>query len=97
MSYNLEHRTTRKITTGTDKKLGSTIEKDGVNFALFSQYAQEVFLLLFDTPNGEPTDIIKIESRSENIWHVCVHGIKDGQLYGYKIRGEYNPAAAPGR
>ena len=93
MSYNLEHRTTRKITTGTNKILGSTIEKDGVNFAFFSQYAQEVFLLLFDTPHGEPTDIIKIENRSEDMWHVCVHGIKDGQLYGYKIRGEYNPAA----
>jgi len=91
MSYNLGHRTTRKITTGTNKKLGSTIEKDGVNFALFSQYAQEVFLLLFDTPNGEPTDIIKIESRSKDIWHVCVHGISPGQLYGYKVRGEYNP------
>jgi glycogen operon protein len=93
MVYILEHRTNKKLSSGSHGALGATLEQDGVNFALFSQYAQEVFLLLFDTPNGEPTDIIKIESRSEDIWHVYVHGIKAGQLYGYKVRGEYNPAA----
>ncbi len=93
MKYELKTDTNLKLSPGTDKKLGATLEGNGVNFAIFSQYANEVFLLLFDTPEGKPTDIIGIDSHNENIWHVFVHGIKAGQLYGYKVRGDYNPGA----
>ena len=53
--------------------------------------AREVFLLLFDTPDGEPTDIIRLQDRDKYIWHARVEGLKAGQLYGYKVRGEYRP------
>ncbi|MCM8774786.1 MAG: glycogen debranching protein GlgX [Candidatus Omnitrophica bacterium] len=91
MPYALEHKTRRKISAGSPHPLGSTPSPDGVNFAIFSGCAQEVFLLLFDRPEGLPTDVIKLEHRSENVWHVFVHGIQPGQLYGYKIRGDYRP------
>jgi isoamylase len=64
----------------------------GVNFAIYSQHAGEVFLLLFDRPDGDPTDIIRLEHRTKFIWHTFVHGVKAGQRYGYKIRGAFNPA-----
>jgi isoamylase len=87
----LEHRTTKTLEEGPAYPLGATLDPDGVNFALYSKHAAEVFLLLFDTPDGEPTDVIQLQDRDKLIWHTKVKGLKAGQLYGYKVRGEYRP------
>lgn len=92
MGYELKHRTNRKVSSGKYYPLGAALYKDGVNFAVYSQNASEVFLLLFDRPDGEPTDIIKLENRTKYIWYTFVHGLKAGQLYGYKVKGDFNPA-----
>jgi len=89
--YQLEHRTTKTITRGTHYPLGATPTPTGVNFALYSQHATDVFLLLFDKADGDPTDIIRLEERDRFVWHALVEGVNAGQLYGYKVRGEYRP------
>jgi pullulanase/glycogen debranching enzyme len=88
----LQTRTKRKVSEGKFYPLGATLTTDGVNFAVYSQNAREVYLLPFDRPDGEPTDLIRLENQSRYIWYAHVRGLKAGQLYGYKIRGEYNPA-----
>ena len=90
MEYTLEHKTNKKLTHGLSRPRGAIVKKTGVNFSVFSKYAKEVYLLLFDTPLGEPTDIIKL-SHTGHVWHVFVCGIGDRQLYGYKVKGDYNP------
>lgn len=91
MAYELKHRTTKVVEKGAYFPLGATLTPDGVNFAIYSKNASEIFLLLFDSPGGEPTDIIKMPNRDKFIWHVLVKGLRAGQLYGYKARGEYRP------
>jgi glycogen operon protein len=91
MPYALEHRTSKTVERGSHYPLGATMARDGVNFALYSKHASEVFLLLFDRPDGEPTDIIRMPYRNKFIWHALVQGIRPGQLYAYKVRGEYRP------
>jgi isoamylase len=93
MPLEIKHKTRKTISDGKFYPLGATIEKEkrGVNFAIYSQNAKEVFLLLFDTPDGEPTDIIKIENKTRNVWHAFIHDLKKGQLYAYIIRGDYKP------
>ena len=91
MAYVLKHRTTKSVAKGVNFPLGATLTPDGVNFALYSKNATEVFLLLFDKPDDEPTDIIQLNNRDKFIWHALVKGLKAGQLYGYKVRGEYRP------
>src|SRR4029450_7555822 len=91
MPSQLEHRTTKTITKGSHYPLGGTLTPRGVNFALYSQHATDVFLLLFDKPDGDPTDIIRLEERDRFVWHAQVKGVHAGQLYGYKVRGEYRP------
>ncbi len=93
MKYRLEHKTKRKLSPGSFHPQGATLTPDGVNFALHSQRAREVFLLLFDRADRPPTDIIKLENYSRRIWHVFVHGCTAGQLYAYKVRGDYHPLA----
>ncbi len=87
----LEHRTTKTVDRGNPFPLGATLVDDGVNFALYSKHATEVFLLLFETPAGEPTDIIRLEEREKFIWYALVKGVKADQLYGYRVRGDYRP------
>jgi len=91
LAYELEHSTRRTVTKGTNYPLGATLTPDGVNFAVYSRQATNVFLLLFDTPDGAPTDAIELHERDKFVWHAHVRGVKPGQLYGYKVRGEYRP------
>jgi len=91
MDESLSTRTTKTVSAGSDFPLGATLTPKGVNFALFSRNAQEVYLLLYDDPAGEPTDIIRVENRRRFVWSVFVYGLKAGQLYGYKIRGDFDP------
>jgi glycogen operon protein len=92
MPYDLEHKTKRRISEGKYYPLGATVCEEGVNFAIYSQYADQVYLLLFGRSEGEPTDVIKLENRTKYIWYTFVHGLKAGQLYGYKVKGEFRLA-----
>ena len=87
-----EHRTTRRLSPGSIVPLGATLTPEGVNFALFSRNAKEVWLELFDDPADEPTDVIRVEAKSRFIWHVFVHGLKAGQLYAYRVLGDFDPS-----
>jgi glycogen operon protein len=91
MAYDLRHRTTRTLEKGAHYPLGATLTPDGVNFAVYSKDATEVFLLLFEAADGEPTDIVQLRHRTKYIWHGLVKGLQAGQRYGYKVRGEYRP------
>ncbi len=92
MDISLRTMTDKKVSAGVDCPLGATLCGGGVNFALFSRSADQVFLLLFDDPMGEPTDIIPFENRRRFVWSGFVHGLKAGQLYGYKVAGAHDPA-----
>ncbi len=81
----------KEISKGSAEKLGAVLTPQGVNFALYSKYAKEVFLLLFDRTDGDPTDVIPVENKTEDVWHIFIPGLKAGQLYGYKVGGDYNP------
>jgi isoamylase len=80
------------VRPGQHYPLGASVQTGGVNFALYSRHAAEVFLLLFDKEDGQPTDVIKLEARTKFVWHAFVQGLKPGQLYGYKVRGHFDPA-----
>ncbi len=81
----------RTAEKGSPFPLGATLDANGVNFAIYSEHASEVFLLLFDNPDAPPTDTIQLQERDRLVWHGRVDGLKAGQLYGYKVRGDYRP------
>ena len=88
----LTQKTTKIVSDGKWYPLGATLIGEGVNFALYSKHASDVFLLLFDRPEGEPTDIIQLSTRTKYVWHACVQGVQAGQLYGFKVCGPFKPA-----
>ncbi len=85
-----------RVTTrpGHPYPLGATWDGEGVNFALFSENATGVELCLFDHPDQEKeTHTIRIEERTNQVWHVFLPEARPGQLYGFRVSGPYEPQA----
>ncbi|MBI3246226.1 MAG: glycogen debranching protein GlgX [Deltaproteobacteria bacterium] len=77
---------------GQPYPLGATWDGSGVNFALFSQYATQVELCLFDGADGNrETARIRLPEQTDHVWHAYLPGIRPGQLYGYRVHGPYEP------
>ena len=81
-----------KLTTGSPFTLGATPDDKGTNFALFSDHAEGVTLCLFSKDGSKETDRIDLLECTNGVWHGHVEGVKEGQLYGYRVRGPFDPA-----
>src|SRR5215471_16258305 len=70
---------------GQAHPLGATVDKDGVNFSVFSRNATGVELLLFNEHDDvEPIQVIKLDPAANQtffFWHVYVKGLKPGTHY----------------
>lgn len=80
-----------KILPGRAYPLGATYNGRGTNFALFSRNAEKVELCLFDAKGKTETHRIELVEYTDEVWHCYIEGIKPGQLYGYRVYGEYAP------
>ncbi|MDX2185859.1 MAG: glycogen debranching protein GlgX [Opitutaceae bacterium] len=81
----------REVWTGRPYPLGATLTSEGVNFALFSEFATGVELCLFDELGQPEAERIRLVDRTDHVWHVFIPGLKAGQLYGYRVEGPYDP------
>jgi isoamylase len=79
---------------GDPYPLGASWDGEGVNFALFSEHAEAVSLLLFEDPrSGVPSTVIPLTETTDQVWHVYLPDVRPGALYGYKVDGPYDPDA----
>jgi len=80
---------------GQSSPLGATVYPDGVNFCIFSKQSTSVELLLFAQPlDPQPQHSIKLDpkiNRTFNFWHIFVKGLQAGQIYAYRVKGDYKP------
>ena len=77
---------------GRPYPLGATWDGAGVNFALFSEHATAVVLCFYDEhDDGKEIGQIRIEERTDQVWHVYVPGIRPGARYAYRVNGPYDP------
>lgn len=77
------------ISSGHCRVLGSTIEKDGVNFAVWCPAASSIELLLFKHLEDDDPDIVTLDAaifKSVYYWHVHVKGLKAGQIYAWRVK-----------
>jgi glycogen operon protein len=81
----------KSIQTGAPFPLGATWKGNGVNFALYTEHASGVELCLFDNDIKTESERINLTERTGNIWHVFLAHVKPGQLYGYRVKGCYEP------
>jgi glycogen operon protein len=81
-----------RIAEGSPFPLGATWDGNGVNFALFSAHATKVELCLFDEKGEKELERIELPEYTDEIWHVHIHGLQPGTVYGYRVHGPYEPA-----
>ena len=82
-------------TTGRSAPLGASVEQGGVNFSVYSRDAARIDLLLFDSEDAPPSQVIHLDpsaNRTYHYWHVFVPGLQPGQLYGYRAHGPFDPS-----
>lgn len=79
------------IERGRHYPLGSDAQADGVNFALFSQHAEEVELCLFSADGQTEIAHLSLPQCTNQIWHGFVPGLEAGAVYGYRVYGPYAP------
>jgi glycogen operon protein len=85
-----------RLATGQCYPLGANFRPGGVNFCLYSESATAVELHLFDDPDdAKPSRIIALDphrNKTFYYWHVRVPDLQVGQLYGFKVRGPFDPS-----
>jgi glycogen operon protein len=82
-----------KVWHGSPYPLGATWTGEGVNFAIFSQYATGVELCFYDARDpAREIARVPLKEKTDQVWHVFLPEIRPGQLYGYRVYGPYEPA-----
>lgn len=71
--------------------MGATWDGRGVNFALFSENAEKVELVLFDPSGMHENHRIVLAEYTNQVWHCYLPDVRPGQLYGYRVYGAYDP------
>jgi isoamylase len=79
------------VWSGQPYPLGASYDGTGTNFALFSEVAEGVDLVLVDDDGGSRT--VPLTEVDGFVWHGHVPGIGPGQRYGYRVHGPWDPAA----
>lgn len=77
------------LTAGKPAPLGASYDGKGVNFALFSAYAERVELCVFDEQGNERR--VDLPARSGDIWHGWLADVGPGLRYGYRVHGPWDP------
>jgi isoamylase len=81
-----------KTWVGYPYPLGATWMGNGVNFAIFSEYATSVDLCLFDKIEARQENVrIPMTEKTDQVWHAFLPDARPGQLYGYRVFGPYDP------
>jgi glycogen operon protein len=81
-----------QVWPGRPYPLGADWDGLGVNFAIYSQYAERIELVLFDAAaDRAPSKTFELPERTGPIWHGYVPNLRPGQLYGYRVHGPHDP------
>ncbi|MET9894619.1 glycogen debranching protein GlgX [Streptomyces sp. NPDC006465] len=79
------------IWNGRPFPLGATYDGEGTNFALFTEVAERVDLVLIDALGDVRT--VTLTEVDGFVWHCYLPGVGPGQRYGYRVHGPWDPAA----
>jgi len=82
-----------RIWPGRPYPLGATWDGQGVNFAVYSEFATQIDLCLFDSVDAtRESHRIPLPEYTDLVWHGYIPDLSPGQLYGFRAHGPYDPA-----
>ncbi|MEU6816798.1 glycogen debranching protein GlgX [Streptomyces sp. NPDC046860] len=78
------------VWSGHPYPLGASYDGQGTNFALFSEVAERVELVLVDDAGAEtPVPLHEVDGF---VWHGYLPDVGPGQRYGYRVHGPWQPS-----
>ena len=77
------------VWSGHPYPLGAAFDGKGTNFALFSEVAERVELVLVDDQGVEST--VPVTEVDGFVWHCYLPEVGPGQRYGYRVHGPWQP------
>ncbi|MEU6386184.1 glycogen debranching protein GlgX [Streptomyces bauhiniae] len=78
------------VWSGHPYPLGASYDGQGTNFALFSEVAERVELVLVDDTGAEtPVPLHEVDG---SVWHGYLPEVGPGQRYGYRVHGPWQPS-----
>lgn len=75
---------------GSIEHLGATVTEMGVNFAVYSESATNIWVSIFDEQDQE-TDRFELDVHQDNIRAGLISGLGAGTRYGLRADGPYDP------
>ncbi|MEW2511481.1 glycogen debranching protein GlgX [Streptomyces sp. NPDC046870] len=78
------------VWSGHPYPLGAAFDGQGTNFALFSEVAERVELVLVD--DSGTTASVPLQEVDGFVWHAYLPGVGPGQRYGYRVHGPWQPS-----
>jgi isoamylase len=80
------------IYPGHPYPLGAHYDGQGINFAIYSENAEAIELLLFSQASDNAASrSLKLPEKTGPIWHGYVPNLNPGQLYAYRVYGKFEP------
>ena len=70
--------------------MGANFDGEGCNFAVYSAHAHKIELCLYSSDESEICRI-PLPEKMGHCWFTYIKGIEAGQLYGYRVYGDYLP------
>ena len=85
------------VASGRPSPLGAHRVDGGTNFSVWSRTAAQLDLLLFDdVDDARPSRTIPLDplwNKTSYFWHVLVPDVEPGQVYVWRVNGDFDPAA----
>ena len=79
-----------KTEAGRPYPIGATVDKDGVNFSIYSKNATSISLHFYNH-FGHETNVFQLKEKTDDVWHIYIAGAKPGQRYAYRVDGPWDP------
>ncbi|WP_395345412.1 glycogen debranching protein GlgX [Ningiella sp. W23] len=83
-----------ELTMGEMYPSGANLDDSGCNFSFYCPDAEEVFVCLFDK-HEQAIAQIPLSQRVQSRWFGYIKNVKEGQLYGVRVRPKANKTLAP--
>ncbi|MFJ9821321.1 glycogen debranching protein GlgX [Streptomyces sp. NPDC101151] len=78
------------VWSGHPYPLGAAFDGQGTNFALFSEVAEHVELILVDDSGAEKS--VPLHEVDGFVWHAYLPEVGPGRRYGYRVHGPWQPS-----
>ncbi|MEU0743603.1 glycogen debranching protein GlgX [Streptomyces sp. NPDC006134] len=90
MTAAAQTRTGVPVWSGHPYPLGATYDGQGTNFALFSEVAERVDLVLVADDGTHHS--VRMAEVDGFVWHCYLPGVGPGRRYGYRVHGPWAPS-----